>query len=153
MNDLVSIDQTNDDSFRILDRNYSSSTNDSKIITPGSCVTSPPIKSNLKTQDINKLYDHYYPNIEDKESITENSVDEDLNENENIGTMPRLPNDIGNNSPNNPEVFKLKTILVREESTIKISEEERIYQHNSFKDSYEGNLLHRPYKFRFFSSS
>ena len=44
LNDLVSIDQTNDDSFRILDRNYSSSTNDSKIITPGSCVTSPPIK-------------------------------------------------------------------------------------------------------------
>ena len=124
-----------------------------KTITPGSCVTSSPLKSNLKTQDINKLYDHYYPNIEDKESITENSVDEDLNENENIGTMPRLPNDIGNNSPNNPEVFKLKTILVREESTIKISEEEKIYQHILFKDSYEGNLLHWPTKLRYFSSS
>ena len=58
LNDLVSIDQTNDDSSRILDRNYSSSTNDSKTITPGSCVASPPLKSNLKTQDIYKLYDH-----------------------------------------------------------------------------------------------
>ena len=63
LNDLVSIDQTNDDSSRILDRNYSSSTNDSKTITPGSCVASPPSKSNLKTQDIKKLYYHYYPNI------------------------------------------------------------------------------------------
>ena len=77
-----------------------------KTITPGSCVTSSPLKSNLKTQDINKLYDHYYSSIEEKESITENSVDVDLNENENIGTMPRLLNDIGYNSPNNPEVFK-----------------------------------------------
>ena len=106
LNDLVSIDQTNDDSSRILDRNYSSSTNDSKTITPGSCVASPPSKSNLKTQDIKKLYYHYYPNFEEKESITENLVQEDLNDNENIGTMPGLSNDTGNKSQNSPEVFK-----------------------------------------------
>ena len=106
LNDLVSIDQTNHDFSRILNRNYSSSTNDSKTITPGSCVASPPLKSNLQTQDIYKLYDHYYPNIEEKENITENSVHEDLNDHENIGTRPGLSNDIRNRSHNSPEVFK-----------------------------------------------
>ena len=68
INDLVSVDQTNDDSSRILDRNYSSSTNESKTITPGSCVASPQSKSNLNTQDINKMYYQYYPNMEEKNS-------------------------------------------------------------------------------------
>ena len=42
INELVSVDQTNgnEDCSRILGRNYSSSTNESKIITPGSCVAS-----------------------------------------------------------------------------------------------------------------
>ena len=56
LNYLVSLDKTNDYDSMILDRKCSSSINDSKTITPGSCVASPPLQSNLKTQDIYQLY-------------------------------------------------------------------------------------------------
>ena len=94
INDLVSVDQTNDDSSRILDRNYSSSTNESKTITPGSCVASPQFKSNLNTQDINKMFCQYYPNVEEKECSNGNRVDEEFNDNESVETRPDHQNDV-----------------------------------------------------------
>ena len=56
INELVRVDQTNgnEDSSRILGRNYSSSTNESKLITPGSCVASPRFKSNLEMRSLLK---------------------------------------------------------------------------------------------------
>ena len=104
INDLVSVDQTNDDSSRILDRNYSSSTNESKTITPGSCVASPQLKSNLNTQDINKMYYQYYPNMEEKESSNGNLVDEEVNEI--VEETSEHQNDVEVKSQTSPEVFK-----------------------------------------------
>lgn len=54
-------DHLHDDHSKVQDRNLSTSTNDSKTITPGPQVGSPHPKSNLKTQDIYKLYSHYFP--------------------------------------------------------------------------------------------
>ena len=74
LNNLLDTDQTVETSMMILDRNHSSSTNESKTITPGSCVVSPQLpdttvrKSKINTQDIYKLYHHYYSHTEDNSS-------------------------------------------------------------------------------------
>ena len=48
-----------------LDRDYSSS-NDSKTVTPGSYVPTPPGKANLKTQEVYDMLGHYYPDFNEK---------------------------------------------------------------------------------------
>ena len=75
LNNLID-DETVETSMILSRDNYSSSsTNDTKTITPGSCVASPQIpptqvrrKSLLTTQDVYKLYHHYYPNTDDNSS-------------------------------------------------------------------------------------
>ena len=57
--DHVTCDQLHDESYRILVTNANSSSNDSKTIIPGFKITSPNPKSNLTTQDIDRLYKYY----------------------------------------------------------------------------------------------
>ena len=66
LQDLIDTEDTQLSNVNILSRNYSasrnvsSSTNETKTMTPGSVQESPcPVKSNLKSQDLVKLYDKY----------------------------------------------------------------------------------------------
>ena len=62
--DLLDIEGTGE-SLMILDRNYSSS-NDSKTVTPGSYVPTPPGKANINTQEVYDMLGHYYPDFNQK---------------------------------------------------------------------------------------
>ena len=62
--DLLDIEGTRE-SLMILDRNYSSS-NDSKTVTPGSYVPTPPGKANINTQEVYDMLGHYYPDFNQK---------------------------------------------------------------------------------------